>query len=156
MATTLELSVPLHLTVDANQLRYVTVSLPWSGDFTIDDSGRIVLVSGDEAFIERLYRRILTTPRLFDNITGIPIATPDYLFSPTFGAGLRRAVDTVVNVNQIKRLIQEQVSADKETDRSKGVVVDVVTEEGTGRSGVRINVKVARANSSVLAFSVFM
>lgn len=75
----------------------VEFSLPWNGDFTLTDTGDIQLSADNStapnATIERITRLLLTSPTLFDQ-NNAPIAQPDDLFHPTWGAGLRAYVGT--------------------------------------------------------------
>lgn len=73
------------------------VDLPWNGDFTFDDTGDLVLAAdtptSPDATTQRLVRLLFTSPLLKDRY-GNPIAWPDDLFHPTWGAGLRAWVDS--------------------------------------------------------------
>lgn len=95
-----------------------TADVPWQGDFSVDSDGRINLVEGDLAYVQRLLRRLLTGPRLVDEVSGVPIAPPDYIFEPAFGAGLRRVINTIISPLEVQRLITQQIKADPETVRS--------------------------------------
>ena len=127
----------------------VTFDIPWSGDFALDDRGRIVLTDENTAYVHRIIRRLLTTPRIKDAVSGHYIIPPDYLAEPDFGIGLRRKVLSTVNKTELKRLIYNQVGADPET--SKAALPDIIIEvrkDGT----CLIGIKVIREPNTTLAF----
>lgn len=126
-------------------------SLPWRGDFAVDDHGHLIMVEGDIAYQERIIRRLLTTPRLFDRYTGVPIAVPDYIFNPPFGAGLRRLVNRVISIDELTRLITGQILEDAETKKSVKPKVEVeMFDDGTLVTDI---VAVREPNSS-MAFGI--
>ena len=93
----------------------ISVDISWSSDWSVDSQGRTVIANAEDTYIQRLIRRILTTPRILDSFTNYPIVPPDYIFHPSFGAGLRRLIGYPVRPDALVRLIEDQVVADPET-----------------------------------------
>lgn len=127
--------------------------LEWQGDFLLDEGGNTLLADGDTAFVQRLIRRILTSPRYFDRRSGLPIAPPDYIFEPEFGAGLRRLVNDILSIDEVNRLVNAQVVADLETSNISRPRVEVA-EDPQGSGDVFINVIVVRQPNVLIAFGV--
>jgi len=125
-----------------------SVYVPWSGDFSIDDRGYTVIADADTTYVQRLVRRLLTSPRLFDGATGTPIAAPDYLFEPEFGAGLRRMVDRTAVARDIERIVLAQVAADPETSEKTRPEVNVnIDDYGVANVGI---IAVRKPNFTVI------
>jgi len=134
-----------------------TLDLPWNGDFTLDSQGRTVIADGDTAFLQRIERRLLTTPRLTDSTTGRGITRPDYLFEPTFGAGMRRLVDRTYYLEELKRLVTAQVLADPETSQAPPPQIEVVATDTlatAGNSVVEIHITVVRKPDRLISFTL--
>jgi hypothetical protein len=124
-----------------------SVYLDWQGDFQIDELGNTLLADGDTAFVQRLIRRILTTPRMFNMNTGEPIVPPDYIASPEFGCGARRLVNMAVGVDEIKRVVTAQIAEDPEVDTTVKPVINVSSDR-MGRMSVDM-VVVRKPNVSI-------
>jgi hypothetical protein len=131
-----------------------TVDLDWQGDFVLDDCGNTKIATGDRCFLQRIIRRLLTTPRLFDATTQLPIGIPDYIFNVTFGAGLRRIVDSIANLTEIKRVVNAQILADPETSRHVRPVVEIFNDPSTPSNVLSMAITVVRAGSSSITFSL--
>jgi hypothetical protein len=101
--------------------------------------------------VQRLLRLILTTPRLFDKTTGIPIAAPDYLLHPTVGAGLRYLIGRTPRVEEVQRLVYGQIASDPETSLAVRPEVIVV---GQPDGAVFINIVALRSPAFRVAFGV--
>lgn len=128
----------------------IALDLPWKGDFYLDDRGRFATVDGDTAYVQRLIRRILTTPRLFDG-HGNPAINADYLSSPTFGAGSRRLIHTALNRNEVERIITNQILLDPETSKKTKPRIEMTTAaDGT----VHVAIVAVRAPNISLAFGL--
>ena len=73
----------------------IEASLPWGGDFALDSTGDLLLVEDSSgsfpALTQRITQMLLTTPLITDAY-GNALSTPDDMFHPTTGAGLRWAV----------------------------------------------------------------
>jgi hypothetical protein len=85
----------------------VEVDLPWGGDFSLTDSGDLLIAADTStspaATIERLTRLVLTSPSMLDPNTGTPIQADD-IFNPTWGAGAQMYVGAAVNAKMIQSL----------------------------------------------------
>lgn len=127
------------------------VDVPWEGDFSVDELGNTNIAEGDIAYVQRLIRRLLTSPRLLDAYTKRAVAAPDYIFEPEFGAGLRRLINMPVRQEEIQRLVSGQILADEET--SKAVRPDIRTEVLDDGS-VFINIIALREPNVSIAFGL--
>jgi hypothetical protein len=130
-----------------------TAYLSWNDDFQINDKGEIYTCDPDTAYKQRLIRRLLTASRVFNQVTGIPIIAPDYIFNPSFGAGLRRKVDTTLSVDDIKRIVLEQIILDPETSGKVKPIVQVVQMEDRIEA-VRVNIIAVRETNNTVGFSL--
>jgi phage baseplate assembly protein W len=68
----------------------------WGGDLSASPTGDLAVVSGVDRSKQRVLRRLLTNPG-------------DYLFHPTYGAGLPRYVGQLVDVAKVRALIRGQM-----------------------------------------------
>lgn len=72
------------------------LALLWGGDLQIGPTGDLATVTADAECQQRVLRRLLTN-------------TGDYVWQPTYGAGLGAAIGTPVNALQIRALIRGQL-----------------------------------------------
>lgn len=84
------------------------VSHYWGGDLSVSPSGDLLLADKPTTGTQRVYRRLLTNPALSDS-AGNPVASPDYTWHPTYGAGIPRKVGSPGNVPATKALIKGQM-----------------------------------------------
>lgn len=68
----------------------------FGGDLGLSASGSLLSVSGNKRSAERVYRRLLTNPG-------------DYIWQPTYGAGLPQKVGQLVDVAEIRALVRKQM-----------------------------------------------
>ena len=83
-----------------------------SGDLSTSPTGDVGIVSGSTQGTQRVLRRLLTNPG-------------DYIFHPTYGAGLAALVGTVSDANQIKALIKGQILLESCVARNPAPVITV-------------------------------
>ncbi|MCX7382760.1 MAG: phage tail protein [Alphaproteobacteria bacterium] len=88
----------------------------YGGDLAIGPSGDIALARGSESGQQRVLRRLLTNPG-------------DYLWSPTYGAGLGRFVGQPVAAPQIEAVIRGQMFKEAVVARQPEPVIAVVADQ---------------------------
>lgn len=90
----------------------------FGADLTVSPSGDLALSTGAQLGLERVLRRLLT-------LSG------EYIWQPTYGAGLPAAVGQVANVARIQALIRAQMLAENVVARKPPPVI-TVTSNGDG------------------------
>jgi hypothetical protein len=80
----------------------------YGGDVFVSPSGDLALADQPTTGTQRVYRRLLTNPALSDS-AGNPVASADYTWHPTYGAGVPRKVGSPGNVPATKALIKGQM-----------------------------------------------
>jgi hypothetical protein len=80
----------------------------YGGDVSSSASGDLLLADQPTTGTQRVYRRLLTNPQLSD-ANGNPVASPDYTWHPTYGAGVPRKVGSPGNVPATRALIKGQM-----------------------------------------------
>ncbi|UGY15104.1 hypothetical protein HAP48_0042370 [Bradyrhizobium septentrionale] len=73
------------------------VSLEWHEDFTLDATGDLLVVDGDDEVRQRLERRLFT-------------AVKGYVWHPDYGAGLPQKIGSTLSVPQIKAVCAAQLA----------------------------------------------
>ena len=71
-------------------------------DLSVSATGDVLSVEGATRTQQRILRRLLTNPKDGD-------MPADYIFHPTYGAGLPRKVGDVINVDEMTALIRGQI-----------------------------------------------
>jgi len=69
----------------------------FGGDISVNNTHDLLLASGVTLCQERILRRLLTNPG-------------DYIWQPSYGAGLRQYVGSVGKINEIVRVIKTQMA----------------------------------------------
>ena len=108
----------------------------WGGDVTLSNTGDLAMVSGSLEGTQRLLRRLLTNPALLDS-NGKVIASADYIFHPTYGAGLPRMVGDTVNIPKIRAVIRGQVQLEAVVAKNPEPIITVTEIQG----GVSVYIK---------------
>ncbi|CAB3784283.1 phage tail protein [Pararobbsia alpina] len=80
----------------------------WGGDLSVSASGDLLLADQPTTGVQRVYRRLLTNPQLLNTAGGV-VASPDYTWHPTYGAGVPRKVGSPGNVPATTALIRGQM-----------------------------------------------
>lgn len=86
----------------------VDISHYYGGDLSASPSGDLALADQPTTGTQRVYRRLLTNPQLSD-ASGNPVASADYTWHPTYGAGVPRKVGSPGNVPVTRALIKGQM-----------------------------------------------
>jgi phage baseplate assembly protein W len=82
-------------------------------DLTLSNSGDIALSSGLQRSQERILRRLMTNPG-------------DYIFHPTYGAGLPQFIGQPVTVAKIRAVIRTQMLLEDSVSRNPEPTIEVV------------------------------
>jgi phage baseplate assembly protein W len=89
----------------------------FGSDFLAGPTGDLALASGSTAGQQRVLRRLLTNPG-------------DYIWQPTYGAGLGQFVGTPASPAQIRAVIRSQIFKEPAVARTPEPVVDVTNDPG--------------------------
>jgi len=80
----------------------------FGNDIQLSATGDIAPIDDTIKGQQRILRRLLTNPNQTD-ANGNPIAAGDYIWHPTYGAGLPSYVGQIINVPKITALIRSQI-----------------------------------------------
>lgn len=80
----------------------------FGSDLSASPSGDLLLADQPTTGTQRVYRRLLTNPHL-RTVTGQPVASADYTWHPTYGAGVPRLIGRPGNVPATRALIRSQM-----------------------------------------------
>jgi hypothetical protein len=89
----------------------------WESDLVASANGDILLASGTVIAEQRVLRRLMTNPQLVDD-QGDVLASPDYTWHPTYGAGLPREIGGPIDVVGVTAVIQSQMSQEEGVSQS--------------------------------------
>lgn len=120
------------------------ISHQWGSDLTIGPGGDIAVADDAELCKQRLLRRLLT------NIN-------DYIWQPTYGAGLAGFIGQPGKVERIQAAIRSQIFKEAAVARTPEPTIDVVVGPEGNPSTVYVHILYANALSNqteVLSFSV--
>lgn len=121
-------------------------------DLTQSATGDLLAVAGSTQGSQRVLRRLLTNPALFDSSGNVTIPG-DYIFHPSYGAGLPRMVGDTVNIPKITGVIRGQIFLESSVSRNPAPVITVTAI--TGGVSVYIRYNDAQTGKPVaLAFDV--
>ncbi|AJG19081.1 hypothetical protein [Cupriavidus basilensis] len=104
----------------------------YGSDLSASPSGDLMLADRPTTGTQRVYRRLLTNPQL-SNAAGQPIASADYTWHPTYGAGLPRKVGLPGDLGATKALIRGQMLLESAVARQPRPNVNL-TDFGDGIS----------------------
>ena len=95
------------------------LSHQWSQDLVLSPSGSLGTAFGPALGLQRVLRRLLTNPG-------------EYVFAPTYGAGLRAAVGRPANIPRIQAVIMAQMMQEAYVAPTPPPVVTVTSKnDGT-------------------------
>jgi phage baseplate assembly protein W len=117
------------------------VSQLWGDDLSLNPTGDLGLASGSALGQQRVLRRLLTNQG-------------EYIWQPTYGAGLAQFIGGPINALQIRAVIRSQIFKESSVARNPEPVIDVVSSgDGTVYVHVRY-VDSASGQTQTLSFSV--
>lgn len=102
----------------------VDISHYYGGDLSVSPSGDLLLADQPTTGTQRVYRRLLTNPQLSD-ANGNPVASADYTWHPTYGAGVPRKVGSPGNVPATRSLIKSQMLLESAVAPSPAPVINL-------------------------------
>ncbi|OBR52324.1 phage tail protein [Paraburkholderia tropica] len=108
----------------------------FGGDLSASATGDLLLSDVPTTGTQRVYRRLLTNPALADS-AGNPIASPDYTWHPTYGAGVPRKVGSPGNVPATKALIKGQMLLESAVARSPAPVITLTQNQNAVSSVIQ-------------------
>lgn len=97
----------------------------FGSDLSIDATGNLALSSGSDQVRERIIRRLLTNPL-------------GYLWSASYGAGLRTQIGGTLDPDQIQGLVASQLALEAGVDQTQPISVALVTD-GLGTDLISIS-----------------
>jgi phage baseplate assembly protein W len=116
-------------------------NLLWGNDFSAGPTGDIALTSGTSLGQQRVLRRLLTNPG-------------DYIWQPTYGAGLAQFVGTPVDPLAIRAVIRSQIFKEQAVSRVPEPLIDV---QGNADGSVMVRISYVDSttrSTEVLSFQV--
>lgn len=117
------------------------ISHQWGSDLMVGATGDLAGVSGSELGAQRVLRRLLTNPG-------------DYIWHPTYGAGLARFVGSPANALQIRALVRAQIFQEAAVARVPEPVISVASDNA---GAVYLDIRYVDADTGeiqALSFSV--
>lgn len=101
----------------------------FGGDLAQSATGDLLKVDGSNQGMQRVLRRLLTNPAALDS-NGNVTAPGDYIFHPTYGAGLPRMVGDTVNLAKIRGAIRGQILLEACVSRNPEAIIKVTEIQG--------------------------
>ncbi len=121
----------------------------WGSDLLTSNAGDVATVSGTVRGQQRFIRRLLTNPQT-------ETLPPDYIFHPTYGAGLPRMIGQLIDIPKVQALIRAQMLLENVVAQSPAPVV-VVTQNPNDLTQFNVNITYNDSTTqtpTVLAFNV--
>ncbi len=106
----------------------------WGGDIARSPTGGLAAVSGTDYGTQRVLRRLLTNPG-------------DYIWHPSYGAGLARRIGETLDLRAIEAVIREQMALEAAVAADPAPVIGV----STIANGVFVSISYVDANLGVPA-----
>lgn len=113
----------------------------WGADLVAGPTGDLATASGSSLGAQRVLRRLLTSPG-------------DYIWHPTYGAGLARFVGKPANPLQIRAVVRAQIFQEAAVARVPEPVITVASDNA---GGVYLDIRYvdgSTGETQVLSFSV--
>lgn len=86
----------------------------WNGDLAATPNGDLATVNGITLGTQRIVRRLMTNPG-------------EYIFHPTYGAGIPQRVGKIANVNVISAIIKSQIFLEPHVARTPPPTITVTS-----------------------------
>lgn len=116
----------------------------FGSDLVVGPTGDLASVDGANLGQQRVLRRLLTNPG-------------DYIWQPSYGAGLSQFLGQTVNPAQISAVVRSQIFKERAVAQSPEPVVDVQTSQVGAAGTVYVHIRYADADTGetqVLSFPV--
>lgn len=111
------------------------LDMTWSGDLSVSPTGDLALIDGPALGTERVVRRLLTNPK-------------DYIWNPTYGAGLAHYVGSPIEVTTVEALIRAQMALETAVAQTPEPVI-AISPDPAGLLYVQIRYADAATASAV-------
>jgi hypothetical protein len=98
----------------------------WSGDLQVSATGDLLMADQTTTGQQTVLRRLLTNALLSD-VSGNPLASPDYTFHPPYGAGLPYKVGSPVSIPSVIAIIRAQMALEPSVARKPLPTIQVTT-----------------------------
>jgi phage baseplate assembly protein W len=115
----------------------------WGSDVGTGPTGDLALAVDQVVGQQRILRRLLTNPG-------------DYIWHPTYGAGLAGFIGQPANALQIRALVRSQIFKEATVARNPEPTIDVVVSPGGASGDVYLHISYVDAQSGqtqILTFS---
>lgn len=122
----------------------------YGGDLSVSASGDLLLANQPTTGTQRVYRRLLTNPILNDTV-GNPVASPDYTWHPTYGAGVPRKVGSPGNAPATRSLIKGQMLLESAVARQPAPKIALTQVN----NAVSASIQYTDANTATTQFVTF-
>jgi hypothetical protein len=122
----------------------------YGGDLSVSASGDLLLADTTATGTQRIYRRLLTNPQL-SNSSGNSVASADYTWHPTYGAGVPRKVGSPGNVPATRALIKGQMLLEAAVAPSPAPVINLTQTN----NAVSAEIQYTDANTATPQFVSF-
>lgn len=97
----------------------------WCGsDLNVAASGDLLTVDGIAKSQQRILRRLLTNGPTAPSLSG------DYIWEPTYGAGLGKKIGTTINIRAAQALIRSQIFLEAAVARTPAPIISVTPLNG--------------------------
>jgi len=100
----------------------------WAGDLLVGPTGDLAAASGSGAVTQRILRRLLTN-------------LGDYIWNPTYGAGLPGFVGTPELLARVGAIVRQQLALEASVALSPAPDVSVAAPDGSGTGTFEINIQ---------------
>lgn len=122
--------------------------LSWGGDLQIATNGSLVMANGWDEIRQSIERAILTNPQV--TLPDGEVVGADYMFAPTFGAGLGLWVGqnpTQHTLRQLTRIVRNAILSQTGVDASQ--TPTVTFQPMAGGMGMEIQISVALLSGQI-------
>jgi len=116
----------------------------WGSDLEFGPTGDVAIVAGSALGQQRVLRRLLTNPL-------------DYIWQPSYGAGLAGFIGQPANALQIRATIRSQIFKEAAVVQNPEPTIDVTLSPGGAAEDVYVHIRYVYAQTGqtqVLTFSV--
>ena len=122
----------------------------YGNDISASATGDLALADTVKMGEQRVYRRLLTNSQL-TAANGTPIASPDYTWHPTYGAGLPRKVGSPGNSAATAAIVKGQMALEATVAKSPKPTVNVLQNGNTSS----VMIQYTEANTASTQFVSF-
>lgn len=122
----------------------------FGGDLAVSPSGDLALASVSLTGTQRIYRRLLTNPKLVDGNRKV-VASGDYIAHQDYGAGVGRMVGSPQAIQSTAALIKGQILLESAVAKAPAPVINLTPI----LNGLSASIKYTDANTAAEQFVSF-